>query len=230
MDPSLPALSWSLSLNALCCGLFLLCAFGMVAARQVRGCLEFFIAQSVFLAASAFLLGLRPFLWHLFVVGALTVLTKTLVIPWLLGRMLHEEIHTRREIDQRINIPTSLLIGLALAVFAYVLTAPLMPAGADAVARTNLPIGLAGVLLGAYTLAVRREAMPSLFGLLGMESGALLAGIAIAPDMPLIAELVGAFDVLILAFIVGVFTRAIHRHIGSTDVGRLASLREEPSP
>jgi hydrogenase-4 component E len=230
MDPALPALSWSVSLNALCCGLFLLCAFGMVAARQVRGCLEFFIAQSVFLAASAFLQGWHPFLWHLFVVGALTVLTKILVIPWLLGRMLHEEIHTRREIDQRINIPTSLLIGLALVVFAYVLTVPLLPAAGGEAAGTNLPIGLAGVLLGAYTLAARREAMPSLFGLLGMESGALLAGIAIAPDMPLIAELVGAFDVLILAVIVGVFTRAIHRHIGSTDLGRLASLREEPAP
>ncbi|HEX9844185.1 MAG TPA: formate hydrogenlyase [bacterium] len=230
MDAALSSLSWTVSLNALSCGLFLLCAFGMVAARQVRGCLEFFIAQSAFLAASAFLLGLQPFLWHLFVVGALTVLTKILLIPWLLGRMLHEALHTRREIDQRINIPTSLLIGLALAVFAYVLTAPLLPAGDGEVARTNLPIGLAAVLLGAYTLAVRREAMPSLFGLLSMESGALLAGIAIAPDMPLIAELVGAFDVLILAFIVGLFTRAIHRHIGSTDVGGLASLREEPSP
>ncbi len=230
MAPALPALSWTVSLNALCGGLFLLCAFGMVAARQVRGCLEFFIAQSVFLAASAFLLGLQPFLWHLFVVGVLTVFTKTLVIPWLLGRMLHEELHTRREIDQQINIPTSLLIGLALVVLAYVLTAPLLPVGAGEAARTNLPIGLASVLLGAYTLAIRREAMPSLFGLLGMESGALFAGIAIAPDMPLIAELVGAFDVLVLAFIVGVFTRAIHRHIGSTDVGRLASLKEEPGP
>ncbi len=62
--------------------------------------------------------------------------------------------------------------------------------------------------------------MPSLFGLLGMESGALFAGIAIAPDMPLIAERVGAFGVLILAIIVGVFTRAIHPRIGSTNVGR----------
>jgi hydrogenase-4 membrane subunit HyfE len=186
MAPALPALSWTVSLNALCGGLFLLCAFGMVAARQVRGCLEFFIAQSVFLAASAFLLGLQPFLWHLFVVGVLTVFTKTLVIPWLLGRMLHEELHTRREIDQQINIPTSLLIGLALVVLAYVLTAPLLPVGAGEAARTNLPIGLASVLLARifhHSAGIGKDRQPQ--GWRGINRAAEAGFSAWRTDLPL---------------------------------------------
>jgi hydrogenase-4 membrane subunit HyfE len=47
------------SLNTLAGGLFLLTAFGIIATRQARGCLNLFIAQSLFLAASAFLLGIQ---------------------------------------------------------------------------------------------------------------------------------------------------------------------------
>ncbi len=43
-------------LNALAGAFFLLSTFGMVATRQVQGCLRFFILQSLFLASSAVLL------------------------------------------------------------------------------------------------------------------------------------------------------------------------------
>ena len=114
---------------------------------------------------------------------------------------------------------------------AYFLGAPWLPAGAAVGAdfvRLTLPIGLAGLLLGAYTLAVRREALPQLLGLLAMENGAFFAGIAVAPGLSLIAELAVAFDVLVLAFVLGVLTRMIHERTGSTEVGRLAALKEEP--
>ena len=100
--------------------------------------------------------------------------------------------------------------------------------GADGAVRINVPIGLAGLLLGAYTLAVRREAVPQILGLLAMENGAFFAGVAIAPHLPLIAEIAVAFDVLILAFVVGVLTRTVHKRIGTTAAGNLTNLREEP--
>jgi hydrogenase-4 membrane subunit HyfE len=61
-----------------------------------------------------------------------------------------------------------------------------------------------------------------------MENGAFFAGVAIAPDLPVIAELAVAFDVLILAFVVGILTRTVHERTGTTAVGNLAKLREEP--
>lgn len=217
-------------LNDLAAGLFLLCAFGMVATRQIQGCLWFFIGQSVFLVASAFLLGLQVVSWHLLAVGVINLISKPLVIPWLLRRTVSGEVYTRREISQVLNIPASLLIALALAIVAYPLSFPLLRAVGGNLANVNLPIGLAGLLLGAYTLAVRREAMPQLLSLLAMENGAFFAGIAIAPELPLIAELAIAFDALVLAFVVGVLTRALHEHIGTTEVGSLTTLREESTP
>lgn len=215
------------SLNALAGGLFLLSAFAMVATRQARGCLQLFIAQSLLLAASAFLLGAEHGSAHLLGVGAVNLITKPIIIPWILRRTLSDEVYARREIDQVLNIPASLLIALALAVFAYFISQPILTVVAGGFRSANVPIGFAGLLLGAYTLAVRREAVPMLIGILAMENGAFFAGIALARDLPLIVELAVASDGLVLVFVTGVLVRAIQRHIGSTRVGELASLREE---
>lgn len=215
--------------NALAGGFFLLCTFGMVATRQVQGCLRFFVLQSLFLAASAFVLGLRPLSWHLLAVAAINVVNKPILIPWLLRRTIPEEVHTRREITQVLNIPASLLIALGIAVGAYFLTLPWVSLAGTSYAGVNIPIGLAALLLGAFTLTVRREAVPQLLGLMAMENGAFFTSIAIAPELHLFVELVVAFDVLIAVFVIGVLTTAIHEHIGTTEVGSLAVLREESS-
>ncbi|HUI06838.1 MAG TPA: hypothetical protein VL486_07510 [Verrucomicrobiae bacterium] len=218
------------SLNALAAGLFLLCMFGMVATRQVQGCLRLFIAQSLFLACSAFMLSALLHAWHVFAVGVINLISKPFLIPWLLKRNIRDEIYSRREIDQIINIPTSLLIALALAISAGFLALPLLEFAGNAYIKVNLSVGLAGLLVGAFTASARREAVPMLLGLLAMENSAFLAGIAIVPELPLIAELAIAFDVLILTFILGLLTRTIHERIGTTEVGLLTTLKEEPKP
>jgi len=214
------------NLNALACGLFLLTAFGIVAMRQARGCLNLFIAQALLLAASAALLGLRFDSGHLYGVALVNLISKPIIVPWLLRRTSPAGIYTRREIDQALNIPTALLIALALAVGAYFLGIPLENAVGPEFRGPNVPIGIAGLLLGAFTLTVRREAMSLLIGLLAMENGAFLAGISIARDLSMLVELAIATDGLIIVFIMGVLVRAVQKQIGTTAVGELASLKE----
>jgi hydrogenase-4 component E len=213
------------SLNGLAAGLFLLSSFALAATRQVQGCLRFYIAQSVFLVVSALLLAFGLHASDLLAVAALDLAIKPIVIPWLLGRMVRGEIFRRREIDQVLNIPSSLLIALSLTLLAYFLSQRL-PAPAGAMARINLPVGLAALLIGTYTLAVRREAVPQLIGVFGIENGALFVGIAIAPSLPLVAEMAFPFDMLIIALVIGILTRMTQERIGTTEVGGLASLKE----
>ena len=213
-------------LNTLCCGLFLLTAFGMVATRQAKGCLNLFIAQSLLLAASALLLGLEHHSEHLYGVAIVNFISKPIIVPWLLRRTSPAEIYTRREIDQVLNIPTALLIALALAILSFFLALPLLNAVGPEFRGPNVPIGIAGLLLGAYSLTVRREAVPLLLGLLAMENGAFFAGIAISRDLPMLVELAIATDGLIIVFIMGVLTRAVAQHVGTTAVGELATLKE----
>ncbi len=220
---------WLDNLNALATGLFLLTAFGMVAMRQVRGCLNLFILQSVLLAASAVLLGLRYSAGDLYGVAIVGIVSKVILLPRLLRKTAPAEIYTRREVDQVLNIPTALLIALALVILSYFLALPLLNAVAPEFRGPNLPIGIAGLLLGAFTITVRREAVPLLLGLLAMENGAFLAGIALARNLPLLVELAIATDGLIVVFIMGVLTRAIQKQVGTTAVGEMASLKETPA-
>jgi hydrogenase-4 component E len=213
------------SFNGFAGGIFLLSSFGLVATRQMQGCLRFFRLQSIALTVSIFLLAIGLQVPDLFAVAALDFVIKPIFIPWLLRRAVHEEVFRRREIDQVVNVPSSLLIALALTLVAYFLATLLPPASAE-IANLNLPVGLAGLLLGTYTLAVRREAVPQLIGLFGIENGSLLAGIGIAPTLPLVAEMSFPFDMLIIALVIGILTRIAHERIGTTKVGALSTLRE----
>jgi hydrogenase-4 component E len=215
------------ALDALTGALFLLTAIGVVATRQVLASLQLFILQSVLLTLSAILLGIAEDSIHLFAVAAITIATKTLLIPWLLRRTVNAEVYRTREIERVLNIPSSLLTAAALIVLAYVVANPLLSAVAVPFAQINLPLGIAAMFLGAFTIAVRREAVPQLLGLLAVENGVFFAGVAIVPNLPVIAELAAAVDVPVVALVIGMLTRRIHARLGTTAVGQLASLREE---
>ncbi len=213
------------SLNGLAAGVFLLSAFGLLATRQIQGCVRFFRLQSLALVGSIFLLAVGTPVPDLIAVALLDLAIKPLLIPWLLRRCVPEEIFRRREIEQVFNIPGSLLIALILTLAAYFLAASL-PRPAVAIADINVPFGLAGLLLGTFMLAARREAVPQLIGIFAIENGSLFAGMAIAPRLPLVAEMAFPFDMLIVALVIGVLTRITHERVSTTEVGALRSLRE----
>lgn len=214
------------ALDALAGALFLLTAIGVVATRQVLASLQLFILQSLLLTLSAVLLGIAQASIHLFAVAAITIATKTLLIPWLLRRTVSAEVYSTREIERVLNIPSSLLITAVLVVLAYLVANPLLGAVEMPFAQVNLPLGIAAMFLGAFTVAVRREAVPQLLGLLAVENGVFFAGIAIVPNLPVIAELAAAVDVPVITLVIGMLTRRIHARLGTTSVGHLSSLRE----
>jgi hydrogenase-4 component E len=215
-----------LSLDALTGALFLLTALGVVATRQVLASLQLFILQSLLLTLSAVLLGIAQDSIHLYAVAAITIATKTVLIPWLLRHTVSAEVYRTREIERVLNIPSSLLISAVLIVLAYVVANPLLGAAELPFARVNLPLGIAAMFLGTFAIVVRREAVPQLLGLLAVENGVFFAGVAIVPNLPVIAELAAAVDVPVVALVIGMLTRRIYARLGTTSVGELASLRD----
>ena len=214
------------ALDALTGALFLLTALGVVATRQVLASLQLFITQSLLLTGSAIILGIATDSYHLLAVAAITIGTKTLLIPWLLRRTVSAEVFRTREIERVLNIPSSLLIAAGLVLLAYAIADRILSAVEVPFGRINLPLGLAAIFLGAFTIAVRREAVPQLLGLLAVENGVFFAGVAIVPNLPVIAELAAAIDVPVFTLVIGLLTRRIHLRLGTTAVGALAALRE----
>ena len=137
------------ALNTLSAGLILICAFAMVGTRQVRGVVRFFVTQSLLLSASSFLLASGERSVHLWALGVITVCAKVIAIPWVLRRTLARDLYVRREIEQAVNIPASLLISLFLAIAAELLVGPVAAESSDPVIAVNLPIGLACVLIAS---------------------------------------------------------------------------------
>ncbi|GAB6887794.1 hypothetical protein JCM13304A_12920 [Desulfothermus okinawensis JCM 13304] len=221
-------ISLLMNLNALAGGFFLVCAFFLVAGRQIGTCIKFFILESFFLACSAFLVGVEIKSFHLIGVGIINLITKVILIPYVLKLLLPSTVYTKREIEHVLNIPSSLIVSLILTIIGWFFAYPIMhQLGPWPALYVNIPIGISGFLLGAFTLTIRREAIPQLLGILAMENGAFFAGISLAPDLSVITELVAAFDILILVFVIGVLTRKIHEQTGTTFVGILKFLREE---
>ncbi|HEV2334784.1 MAG TPA: hypothetical protein VGS13_04760 [Stellaceae bacterium] len=219
-------LAMPVALDALSGALFLLTALGVTATRQVLASLQLFIAQSLLLAISAVILGAATGSGDLLAVAAITIATKTVLLPWLLRRTLDTEIYRTREIERVLNIPSSLLLAVGFILIAYIIADSILDAVPVPFGRINLPLGLAAIFLGAFTIAVRREAVPQLLGLLAVENGVFFAGIAIVPGLPVIAELAVAVDVPVIALVVGLLTGRIHARLGTTSVGGLAALRE----
>ena len=218
--------AWIHELILLVAGFFLLCSFGLIAASQVMGCLRIYVIQSLLLAASAVLLAIDYHSTDLWIVAAIAITAKVLLIPFLLRRTARHDMIARRELQQVMNVPMSLLVALVLTVLAYYIVDPMMNHVSRSI-HANLPIGFAAVLIAIYTITVRREALPQMLSLLAIENGAFFAGIAIAPNFPLIGELAASFDVLMVVLTLGVLSTQIHRLSGSTQVGTLSELLED---
>lgn len=217
----------ALAIDGFIAALFVIFGLGIIVTRQMLGALYLFMLHALTMSASALLLGIALGSPHLLWVAAITFVTKVIAIPLVLRWSAGAEIYERREVDQVLTIPVSILVAAALALVAWIVAAPLVHAIPDRpFAAINLPTGLMAVFFGAMTVAVRREAVAQLMGILIMESGAFFASISIVNDLSIIAEIAAAVDVPIAALVIGLLIRSIRQVTGMTRVGLLAELKE----
>lgn len=215
------------AINGLIAALFVVLGLGVIVTRQMLGTLHLFMLHAVALTASAVVLGIALNSPHLFWVAAITFSTKVVAVPLVLVWAAGSEIYERREVDQVLTIPVSVLIAAVLALVAWVTADPLVHAISDRpFAAINLPTGLMAVFFGAFTVAVRREAVAQMMGIMIMESGAFFASISIVNELSIIAEIAAAVDVPVVALVIGLLIRSIRRVTGMTRVGLLAELKE----
>ncbi|MGD8384769.1 MAG: hypothetical protein PVF89_05120 [Lysobacterales bacterium] len=215
------------SLAGLIAALFVVFGLGTIVTRQMLGILRFFVLHALALATSASLLAVVLGSPHLAWVAVITVATKAVAVPLVLRWAAGPEIYERREVDHALTIPVSVLIAAVLALLAWVVSAPLVQAISDRpFAAINLPTGLLSLFFGGFTVAVRREGVAQLMGLLIMESGAFFASIALVHNLSIIVEVAAAIDVPIAALVIGLLIRSIHRVTGMTRVGSLTQLGE----
>ena len=203
----------------------LLLAFAMISQRRILSLIHLFTLQGATLVTATAVVGYVTHQPHLYVSAALTFVLKVVLIPILLHRVI-DRLNVRWDIETLINIPTTMLIGILLVIFAFNLALPIAHLSTS-VARGSLGIALACVLLSFLMMITRAKAVPQVIGFLSMENGLFFAATSATYGMPMVVELGIALDVLIGVLILGVFMFQIREKFDSLDIRHLEKLKED---
>lgn len=219
--------AWATQLINLFATLILLLSFAMISQRRIVSLINLFAIQGAALVAASLLLGYVTHQPDLYVSGALTLVLKVLFIPWMLHRLIRR-LNVRWDVETLLNIPTTMLVGIALVIFAFSLALPVSRLS-DSIAGSSLGIALACVLLSFMMMITRSKAVPQVIGFLSMENGLIFAATTVTNGMPMIVEFGIALDVLVGVLILGVFMFQIREKFDSLDIHNLETLKDDPT-
>ena len=205
--------------------MLLLLAFAMISQRRVLSLVHLFTMQGAILVVATAVVGFATKQPHLFVSAGLTLVLKVVLIPIMLHRVI-DRLEVRWDTEPLINIPTTMLIGILLVIFAFNLGLPIARFSST-IARGTLGIALACVLLSFMMMITRAKAIPQVVGFLSMENGLFFAATSATYGMPMVVELGIALDVLIGVLILGVFMFQIREQFDSLDIRHLERLKED---
>ncbi|HXY21080.1 MAG TPA: formate hydrogenlyase [Burkholderiaceae bacterium] len=203
----------------------LIVSFAMISQRRILSLVHLYTSQGVALVLATVTVAYLTSQPHLFYSAGITLVLKVMLIPTMLHRVI-DRLDVRWDVEPLINIPTTMLIGIVLVVFAFNLALPISQLSSS-IARSTLGIALACVLLSFMMMIVRAKALPQVIGFLAMENGLFFAATAATNGMPMIVELGIALDVLVGALILGVFMFQIREQFDSLDIRHLERLKEE---
>ena len=205
--------------------LLLLIAFAMLSQRRILSLIYLFAWQGFVLALSTTIVAYTTGQHHLYYSAGLTLMLKAFLLPWLLHRLIIR-LNIRWDVETLINIPATMLVGIAVVIFAFNLAAPITQL-ASTITRNALGIAMASVLLSFLMMITRRKAVTMVVGFLAMENGLFFAATSATYGMPMVVELGIALDVLVGTFIFGIFFFQIRETFDSLDTKHLEKLKED---
>ena len=211
-------------LNGFAAGLMLI-SFSMLSQRRTRRLVELFAWQGAILFASTSLVAYSAGLRHLWYSAALTLILKVFLLPLILLRLV-QRLQAQWDAEPLINIPTTMLLGVGLVIFAFGLAQPIS-ALATTITRNTLGIALAIIFLAFLMMISRRKAVTQVIGFLAMENGLFFAATSATYGMPMVVELGIALDVLVGVLILGIFFFQIREQFESLDLHHLETLKED---
>ena len=201
----------------------LVSAYLMVGQKALFTTIRLYGLQSLLLAIVATTIAISESRPDLFVTASLTVVLKTILIPWFLMRTV-DRIGIHREIEPFLNVPVSLLICLGLTVVGYRVSTG-FEEGAQQVTHHLIGVALSLLLIGLFLMVTRKKAITQILALLTVENAVFLVAVGVTTGMPLIVELGIAFDVMLAVLVLGILVQRIVGRFESMDVSRLSNLK-----
>ncbi len=200
----------------------LLTAISMNALKMIESCVKAYTINSWLLAGLIASVAVLVGETHLFIAAFVTLLTKGILIPLFLRRIVRQ-MRVTHEIVPYISNSLSLTVsGLLVAVVYASLREGIFVTGFS---QNVLQISVAVILISLFLMITRRKAITQVIGLLFMENGLFLAGFSLTFGMPTMIELGVLFDMLMGVIILGIFAVQIKKAFTSTDLDKLTVLK-----
>jgi hydrogenase-4 component E len=219
---SLPLIGQTINL---CAAIMLLLAFAMLAQRRILTLINLFMLQGLVLFVSTLIVALSTHQSHLLWSAGLTLILKVFALPYILHRLIRR-LSVKWDIETLFNIPTTMLIGIALVVIAFNVAQPISQLSGT-ITRATIGIALACVLLAFLMMITRSKAVPQVIAFLSMENGLFFAATSATYGMPMVVELGIALDVMVGMVILGVFFFQIRQQFDSLDIRQMERIKEE---
>lgn len=200
----------------------LLTVLALAGARRISTSIFLFGLQSAIMAALVLSIGLAERSSDAWVVGAMIVAGKVVVIPWALLR-LTRRLETGIDVRSSTGPALSVLVATVIIAISYAVIRPFAPTQPWLAA--TLAAGVALILTGCFLMVSRTQALMQILGLLVLENGIFLAALASTFGMPLVIEMGIFFDLLVAVLLLGVFAFRIRDTFEHLDVSRLRRLR-----
>jgi hydrogenase-4 component E len=164
--------------------------------------------QSFLIAVIAFVLFRETGSYILLVLGILTIITKVIIIPYVLNK-IRTTGALKRDSEFRYLTPvTAILLGIGLIVVVYISFSRLLRLSQDNLFFLGAVIGVSLSLMGMLVIFSRKKIVTKVVGYLVMENGILLFGIFVA-ELPLIIELLIIVDLIIFILLATVLAFGI---------------------
>lgn len=189
----------------------LICGF-----RRVKLLTRSFAFQSLAITFICIIAGYNTKEIHFFIIGALTLVIKVFIIPYIIEKSI-KYLKVKREMDLIINVINSFIISglFIIIIFAFFRNLD----------NTYLKTGLFLGLVGATLMIGRKKAITQMIGLLTIENGIILFEMSVV-KLSLILEAWMALEVLVLALLMGIMIFHINKTFDTVNTDYLSNLKE----
>lgn len=198
-------------------------ALASVPLRRIETSIRLLAAQGLLLALAASVVAVTTGALHAYVAVALTVGVKVLAVPAILLYVLRD-VRVKREVETVLPQRQAFLLAIGLVLVAYYAVGPLRTVDGF-LTRNALPVAISMLLIGLYTMLIRKKALTQVIGIVAMENGLYLMAVVAAHGLPLAVEMGVAVDLAVGVLVMGIVSRQIHRTFDSINTDHLRALR-----
>lgn len=151
-----------------------------------------------------------------------TVLFKTIIVPYLLFRIISRT-HYPRVHQQALPGYYAVLLESALLLISYLIAGSI---GSPMIDTLYLTISLFAIFTGLLLIISHKKVFSHLVGFLVLENAVFLFSIAIGNDMPMLINTGILLDIFITVLILGAFATRMGRVTENSDSDDLAQLKD----